>query len=160
MDITDVRRANLRILIGQAGGVSRLSRLMGYANPSFLSQMAGPSPSREITEKSARKIEEALKLPSGFLDKPGVKVSPRESLLAGVTSPAERAESPASAGGPVDASLIAEVIRMVHAACHDLGVSPDPAKLGDVVALAYMDGVEHGGHPREDRVRQLARLAG
>jgi len=67
-DITEIRRANIRGLIAARGGLTKLTKEMGYLNPSFLSQMTGPAQSREITEKTARKIEKTLQLAPGYLD--------------------------------------------------------------------------------------------
>jgi hypothetical protein len=68
--VVEVRRANVRQLMGERGGLTDLSKRLGYKNPSFLSQMTGPEPTREITEKTARKIEKALALDPGSLDQP------------------------------------------------------------------------------------------
>jgi hypothetical protein len=137
--ITETRRDNLRALIEQHGGVSKLAKAMGYANPSFLSQMAGPKPSRQITEKSARKLEVALGLHPGALDGTGKVPEVKPT-------------------GNETACLVAEVIRLVGSACESENVTPSASKFADVVTLAYLDSIDHGGRPREDRVRQLARL--
>lgn len=137
--VTDTRRQNLRQLIDQSGGVSKLAKRMGYANPSFLSQMAGPNPSREITEKSARKLEKHLGLPAGALDTPLQQPAP--PTLANDT-----------------AAMVAAVIRMVGTACEAEQVSLGTAKFADVVALVYQEAADRGAQPQEDRVRQLARL--
>lgn len=60
----DYRRENLRKLIEQWGGPLPLSKKLGYANASFLVQMAGPHPTREVSEKTARTIEMKLELPT------------------------------------------------------------------------------------------------
>lgn len=44
-DITEIRRTNIRSLIADRGGLTKLSKEMGCRNPSFLSQMTGPAPS-------------------------------------------------------------------------------------------------------------------
>ena len=64
----DLRRDNLRRLIQQHDGPAALARRLGYKNAAFLVQMAGPHPSRPVTERTARGFEEKLKLPSGWLD--------------------------------------------------------------------------------------------
>ena len=50
----DKRRENLRRLIGQWGGPTSLSKKLGHANGSFIAQIAGPNPRREISERTAR----------------------------------------------------------------------------------------------------------
>jgi len=66
MDMQAVRRANLRALIEQWGGLRALARKLGYLQAPFLSQMN--SGNRAITEKTARRIESTLKLPPGWMD--------------------------------------------------------------------------------------------
>lgn len=56
MEISEVRRANVRALI-EKYGASKLATRLGYRNPSFLSQQAGPNPTREVTERTARAFE-------------------------------------------------------------------------------------------------------
>lgn len=41
-DIVDIRIRNGRQAIEQYGGITKLSRDMGYSNPSFLTQQFGP----------------------------------------------------------------------------------------------------------------------
>jgi hypothetical protein len=139
-NLTDTRRTNVRALIEQRGGLSKLSRAMGYKNPSFLSQMTGPEPTRDITEKTARKIETILHLPSGSLD---------------ADTPA--APPPAQPLRSADVELIAAVVRMVGGACEAEGAAPSTIKFAELVALAYSDSVDHGSL-REDHVKQLVRL--
>ena len=61
------RMANLRWLIVEHSR-EHLAWRLGYRHTSFLSQMAGPNPSRVVTEKTARKIERVLKLVPLSLD--------------------------------------------------------------------------------------------
>lgn len=138
-DLTDRRRDALRAVVEQRGGVSKVAKTLGYTNPSFLSQMIGPNPTREITEKSARKFEERLGLANGPLD--------------GAATPAQPL-----ATGNATADLVAAVIRMVGSACNAEGVQPSVDKFSDVVALAYLDAMTRDGKPSEAHARQLARL--
>lgn len=66
--IFEIRRENLRRKIREAGGPGSLTLQLNLSNPSYLSHLAGPTPSRVITEKTARKVESLLGLPSGWLD--------------------------------------------------------------------------------------------
>jgi hypothetical protein len=68
-DVFANRRGNLRALIIQHEGATNLAKLLGYSSPSYLSQMVGPNPTRQITEKVARQVERKLLLPDGWLDK-------------------------------------------------------------------------------------------
>lgn len=141
--LTDNRRENVRALVELRGGVSKLSRALGYKNPSFISQMAGPEPTRDITEKTARRIEQVLNLPMGSLDLP----------------PGSKPQASATAA-PLDntTALVADVIRTVSRMCEDEGLSTPPSKFGDLVILALNDAMEHGGQPRPDHARLLVRL--
>lgn len=156
MTVNELRRKNLRALIAKHGGVSKLARDMGYSNPSFLSQMAGPKPTREITEKSARKLEQAIGLVSGALDRDLSAPAP------GLAPTAQQLKAPrasASAGVQLDgpAAMVADVIRLVGDACDAEHVAPSMSKFADVVAIVYQDAMG-GAQPTEDRVRMLARL--
>lgn len=140
-ELTERRRDTLKQIVDQRGGVSKIAKQLGYSNPSFMSQMIGPNPTREITEKTARKFEEKLGLPKGTLD--------------GALPPPTPV--PAQAEPNDTALLVAEVIRMVGRTLESEGVKPSADKFADVVALAYLDTISHGA-PRESHVKQLARL--
>lgn len=133
----DNRRANLRQLVEQWGGPKPLSVKLGYSNASFVVQMAGPNPTREVTEKTARKIEQTLGLPPGWLDSP-------PGANHGLAS--------------VDMSLIASVIRVVAQTAEDEGVHLSPIKLGDLVAVIYADAETHGNTIRPSFVQQVLKL--
>lgn len=128
-----LRRENLRALIGERGVLTDLSNRLGYKNPSFLSQMAGPNPTREITEKTARKIEQTLRMEPGALDRPVAYVRPQE------------------ADGT--AQMVADALRLVGKVCEDEGLTLGPAKFAELAALALED-----APVRPDRVRRLVGL--
>lgn len=69
-DIYEIRKANLRLLMEDAGGPNNLAKRLSLSNPSFLSHLAGPRPTRTITEKTARKIEVTMGLTENWLDSP------------------------------------------------------------------------------------------
>lgn len=148
MDITEIRRVNIRTLVEKRGMLSKLSKALGYKNPSFLSQMVGPNPTREVTEKFARRVEEAAGLEPGALDRP------RDGVPA--QAPAPAAQTPVTA--PRTDTLVVDVIRMVGKVCEAEGVAPSPMRFADLVALAYLDSVEHGGQARESHIKAVARL--
>lgn len=63
------RVENLRRLVDMTeGGAVAVAEAMGYRHRSFISQMAGVNPTRRITEKTARAIEDALGLQAGWMD--------------------------------------------------------------------------------------------
>ena len=66
--VYEYRRENLRRLIEQWHGPGALGAKLGYSNASFLVQMCGPNPTREISERTARKGERTLDLPVWWLD--------------------------------------------------------------------------------------------
>lgn len=166
MTVGETRRKNLRAIIEKQGGVSKLSRQMGYSNPSFLSQMAGPKPTREITEKSARKLEAAMDLPMGALDRdetvfPGdaqADAQPAPGSTPAI-APALTQPSASSPGTSLNgsAALVAEVVRLVGGACEAERVAPSMSKFADVVAIVYQDAMG-GAKPSEEKARLLARL--
>lgn len=133
------RRENLRALLEQWGGPLPVARKLGYSNASFVVQMCGPNPTREVTEKTARKIEISLGLPPGWLDE----------------SPATRT----TAQVPVDTALVARIVQVVAQTADDLGIRLTPEKLGDVVALVYTDAESRANSIRPEFIHQVLRLA-
>jgi hypothetical protein len=132
--VYDTRRENLRRLIGQWGGPTSLSRKLGHANGSYLAQIAGPRPSREISEKTAREIETKLGLPAGWMDQ----------------------DHPAG-GQPLNDQALTEVVKAVAAVLRDAGLRPDPETYGTLVQLAY-DRAKLTGRLDENHIKQLTNL--
>lgn len=130
------RRERLQELIREHGGPKALATALGYENPSFLVQMAGPSPTRPVTEKTATAIEKSLALGDGWFDgsKGAQDVSPQQE------------------------SLVIDVATCVHEVCSELHVALSAAKFRNIVTLAYSDAVAKGS-PRADHIRQLIQLA-
>ena len=134
ISVYDTRRTNLRALIGQWGGPTSLSRKLGHANGSYIAQLAGPRPSREISEKVAREIEATLKLPVGWMDQ----------------------EHPAG-GAQLNDQALNEVVRAVATVLRDAGLRPEPEAYGTIVQLAY-DRAKLVGRIDEHHIQQLAHL--
>lgn len=132
MDTSNLRRSNLRKLMDEHG-VGTLAHRLGYKGPSFLSQMAGPHPSREVTEHTAREVERLLGLPIGWMDQEHTGPSP--------THP----------------DVVAAAVRMVGELAREEHCQPPPEKLADLVALA-LDDLHCHGRLRRDHVRRLVRL--
>jgi len=154
--ISESRRVNIRALVDERGGITKLSRLLGYKNPSFLSQMlSNGGATREVTERTARRIEEALGLPAGHLDR-----EPEAPLRAPVPDQQSAVPVRSAQSAPTTSDetvrLVADVIRAVGAACDESGVNLAPGKFAEVVALVYGDSVERGLRP--DHVKQVVRL--
>lgn len=113
-EVFDNRRANLRALIHQHRGASNLAKLLGYTSPSYISQMAGPKPTRQITEKVARDIERKLLLPSGWLD-----------------------QQPTVYRVEVDERRVQEVVLLVGQLLRDTSTTVVPEQFAGLVALAH-----------------------
>lgn len=128
------RRENLRRLIEQWGGPSTLAQKLGYSNASFLVQMAGPHPTRDVSEKTARKIEAALDLRAGALDAPPVK-APK-----------------------VKTGLLQEVVESVGNWCQEAGVTLPHSKFANLVTMVYQD-AESNGEIRESFAKSLIQFA-
>ena len=134
-DVYEVRRENGRRAIAKAGGTGHVAELMGHASASSLSQVFGPNPSRNPSDKLVRRMEEVLDLPSLSLDR-------------------EDAGDVAAPG----AEIVAAVIHLVGHIMESEHVDLTPGRFADVVALAYTDTMDHGGTPREGHIRSVVRL--
>lgn len=66
--VFDTRRANLRLLAERYDGPSQLAAKLDLRHPSYLSQLIGPNPKRNVSERTARAYEEKLGLSAGWLD--------------------------------------------------------------------------------------------
>ena len=55
MDTNEVRRQNLRRLVGEHEGMGKLSAKLGLTKSAYLSQFLMDNPARTISEKTARK---------------------------------------------------------------------------------------------------------
>lgn len=131
--VYEQRRANLRNLVAQWGGPTSMAKKLGHSNGSYLAQLIGPNPSREISEKVAREVEVKLNLPAGWLD---------------------TAHNP---GDQIDDQAISDCVRAVSAALRDQGLVASPQRMADLVALAY----EHTklvGRVDETYIIKLVRL--
>lgn len=129
-DVFATRRKNLRALIRQHEGATNLAKLLGYSSPSYLSQMVGPRPSRQVTEKVARQIEGRLRMPGGWLDKVH---DPYRTKL--------------------DESSVNETIVLVGQLLSDAKTKTTPRQFAELVALAQ----ERGGLD-ETYIRRLISL--
>lgn len=160
MDISAKRVENLRRVIEGMGGVTKAARTLGYVNPSFISQMIGPKPSRVITEKTARKFEREIGLPVGHLDlevMPDFVAQPSQMTADNYSLPADGAQSDEMTKTELLA-LVDKVIEIVGKACEDEGVQVGPSKFSTLLSMGLDDAVEHSGTPRQDKIRSLVRL--
>lgn len=128
------RRENLRDLIRTWGGPTSLAKKLGHSNGSYVAQLAGPHPSREVSEKVAREIEIKLGMPVGWMDQPH-EATQRQ----------------------VDDATLSDCVRAVAAALRDAGHRASPDQMADLATLAY----EHAkltGRVDEAFISKLVRL--
>jgi hypothetical protein len=129
-----IRVRNLRTLMEQWGGPTSLATKLGHANGSYLSQMAGPNPTREVSEKVARKVEKILSLPFGWLDTQHTGL-PQE----------------------VNTDLLIDTIDMTKEIMDKTGLKLSRDKFTQLVNLAYERAVETGA-PNQALIKQLISL--
>lgn len=134
--IQEIRKINLRALITKHGN-GEVAKLAGYPSPSFLSQMVGEKSKKVITEKSARRIEAALRLPDYWLDqerdaygKPVGKPTAVTSFVVEKAPP-----GPKEALSIVDPDHFADCAYIVFAAMSDRGITLPKAKFSTVVGM-------------------------
>ena len=111
--VYEQRRDNLRELMRTWGGPTSMAKKLGHSNGSYLAQLAGPHPSREVSEKVAREIEGKLGLPLGWLD----NVHDRRA--------------------PVDDTALAECVRATTTAVREARAHPSAETFGTLVGLVY-----------------------
>lgn len=63
------RRENLRALVA-ASSYRAVADKLGYQRDEFIIHMAGPNPTRSVTERTAREIERVYELKEYAMDKP------------------------------------------------------------------------------------------
>jgi hypothetical protein len=131
--VYETRRYNLRKLISTWGGPTSLAKKLGHSNGSYIAQLAGPHPRREVSEKVAREIEGQLSLPVGWLDQ-------------------EHAEA-----RQVDNQVLSDCVRAVAAALRDAGHRATPDQMADLAGLAY-EHTKLTGRVDETFINKLVRL--
>lgn len=122
-DVHELRKKNLKALVRQWEGPTNLARKLGYQGPSYVSQMV--SGNRPITEKTARAIERALDLPTGYLDTAhDIKTTARAVVL--------------------DTQLISRVVSTVGIALEEAHVKLHPDKFAELVTMVYEEAARTG----------------
>lgn len=133
--VYETRRDNLKALMTQWGGPTSLAKKLGHTNGSYLAQLAGPNPSREVSEKVAREIEGKLDLPRGWLDQ----------------------EHEAGARPHVDDAALGQCVRAVAAQIRDAGLNPNPDVYANLVSLAY-EHTKLAGRVDESFIKRIVEL--
>ena len=137
--ISEIRLENGRKHIELFGGVGKVASAMGYENPSFLVQVFGPNPTRNVTEKMVRRLEAATGLLDGALDNDGIEGIEGSTLA-------------------FDMELLYTVIRFFGTVAESEDVQVGPDRFASLVQLALSDAIEHAGKPREAYLRQVLQL--
>ncbi len=123
-ELQTLRKKNLRTLIKQWDGPTKLAKELRYTGPSYLSQMIGPN--KPITETTARGIEDVLSLAPGWMD------------MDHTAQPVEPVENRVYA----DTTLINDVMVSVMAVLGN--TASVPPCLPGLVSLAYEHAAAHG----------------
>jgi hypothetical protein len=107
----------------QWGGPTSLATKLGHANGSYVAQLCGPHPSREVSEKTAREIEVRLTLPAGWMD------------------------HPQKAPTALDTDALLEVVAVVRDILEAEGVKATKAQFAALVELTYEHQIQTGNSP-------------
>lgn len=132
--VFEIRRDNLRRLMEQWGGPTSLAKKLAHANGSYLAQLAGPHPTRDVSEKTAREIEHKLQLPDRWMD--------------------HKHKGPP---GQPDTGTLIDIIATVRDALDSEGVKAQRAKVEELVNLVYEHGQQEGT-VGTDYLRRLIKL--
>lgn len=166
MNTNDIRRINLRRLAARSSWTT-LAKQLGYKQPSFLVQMAGPNPTRDVTEKSVRAYEQDLGLPDRSLDTLPVDLQTSEMIatqaIETTTSAIVMPQRPAvqvnaSSSSDPSSKIVRDVISLVDANIALEHVQLDPVKYANLVHLALSDALEHGGQARQSHIQLMMKL--
>lgn len=133
-DLMEMRVKNLRELALQWGGPSSIAKKLKISGPSYISQLI--SGHRPLTEKSVRRFEKVLGLPSGWFDIDHDNPAPPASL---------------------DDSLVTRAIVLVATVANEQAVTIRPEQLAEVVSLVYGE-AQRSGHLDEQLVNRIISL--
>lgn len=177
----DYRRQNLRKIAQQYGGVTPLAQLLGYTNASFVVQMIGPSPMRQVSEANARKYEQTLGLLPMSLDTPVQipesdlvdpdEIKARQSsnyykgkvpdeIREGVVrqSKAQSRINQLNSSSLMSREQVADLVSMVSKVCSESHVDVPTNKFADIIALTLLNKGATTGTASEDYVKMLVSL--
>ncbi|MFC3457215.1 LexA family protein [Massilia haematophila] len=133
----EIRRENARKLAASCGGKAALGRLVKM-DPSQVSQLIGPNPTKNIGNSIARRIEQAFELPANWLDAPHPEM---EATADGEPQLPKSEGAPASFDSNVSPALIGvrpvPVISAVQAGA--LKDMENPYPVGSGFAVEYTD---------------------
>lgn len=138
-DMKEVRRQQLRRLVNEHEGMNNLARKLGLAKGAYISQLLTNPPTRDISEKTARKWERLLRLPEGWLDGAGSSVAAANGAAA------------------VNSELLAQVFLAVTEELKTAKVALPPVQLSELVAMQYADALP-GRRVDPARIRSIVGL--
>lgn len=156
------RRTNLRRLANTYGW-TELAKRLGYRQPSFLVQMAGPNPTRPVSEKSARQFERDLGLPEGSLDVVANEVPPADQIRA-LDALVNQVPAPTAAPTLPQMSedetsrFVQDTIRAVSLTIGQQGVNLDKMKHLQIVNMAISDAIDNGGKINDGYIVNMVKL--
>lgn len=163
------RRANLRKLAGTYGW-TKLSKTLGYKQPSFLVQMGGPNPTREVSERSARDFEKILGLPEGSFDVVAQEV-PAADRIRAVDALVNQIQTPASVvpqqsiATPTvprttdeSSQFVQDTILLISRTIEQQGVKLEKMKHLQIVSMAIGDAIDNGGKVNVSYIENMVKL--
>jgi hypothetical protein len=154
-------------------GWTELAKRLSYRQPSFLVQMGGPNPTREVTEKSARRFERDLGLPVGSLDVLAPEASVADQIRAvdalvnnmPIPTPVFQVVQkpitlPAPAPLPDDesAQFVHDTIQLVAKTIEQQGVKLEKMKHLQIVNMAIGDAIDNGGKVNVSYIVNMVKL--
>lgn len=128
-DTKEIRRQQLRRLVNEHDGMNNLGRKLGYKKGAYISQLLTTPPTRDLSEKTARKWEQALQLPEGWLDAVPVVQ-------------------------PININLLSQALEDVFEALEAAPMTLSPKQLADLVSQQYSNALRRGKANRA-RIRKL-----
>ncbi len=170
MTVFENRLANLRKLAGTYGW-TELAKRLSYRQPSFLVQMGGPNPTREVTEKSARRFERDLGLPVGSLDvlapeaSAADQIRAMDALVNNMPIPAPVAQAlqqqitpPAPFSEDENAQFVHDTIQLVAKTIEQQGVKLEKMKHLQIFNMAIGDAIDNGGKVNVSYIVNMVKL--
>lgn len=157
MEIKDIRRANLMALLGRHDSIREFADKAGLA-AAYVSQIKNQADGRGMGSKTARKIEEALGLPHGYMDQ--VQRAPGADRAEG-ESGSESAGSAKSAASRhrYDRELLRKVALgvMEGSLAHEDPLPPET--VADLIVLLYEHYADERAVDKEVIAERFLRLA-
>ena len=163
------RRSNLRRLANTYGW-TELAKRLGYRQPSFLVQMAGPNPTRPVTENSARRFEVDLGLPTGSLDVVAPEVPAADQIRAldalvkqmPIPAPVVPQQPLATPTLPhttdESSQFVQDTILLISRTIEHQGVKLEKMKHLQIFNMAIGDAIDNGGKVNVNYIVNMVKL--